>query len=64
MPSDASSPTYEWRWGARAELEVGEKSIANFVMDLYSDGAKSESESIKNELLKRVERAVGTPLVE
>jgi len=62
--SDASSPSHEWRWGARAEVEIGEKAIADFVVDLYSDGAKSESESITNELLKRMERAVGTPLVE
>lgn len=64
VQSDASSPTFEWRWGARAELEIGEKAIANFIVDLYSDGAKLESEGTANELLKRIERAVGTPLVE
>lgn len=62
--SDGSSPSHEWRWGARAEVEIGEKAIASFIVDLYGDGAKSETEGITNELLKRIERAVGTPLVD
>ncbi|WFD22474.1 hypothetical protein MEQU1_001146 [Malassezia equina] len=44
--SDGSSPSHEWRWGARAEVEIGEKAIASFIVDLYGDGAKSETEGV------------------
>lgn len=30
---DDSGITYEWRWGARAQSEVGEKGIAQFIAE-------------------------------
>ncbi|KAL4402420.1 DNA repair protein [Malassezia pachydermatis] len=58
-----SAPSFEWRWGARAELEIGEAGVAAFVTDLYQNGAKSENENVASELRRRIERAAGTPLV-
>lgn len=29
--------TIEWKWGPRAEVEIGEEAVANFVRDVYID---------------------------
>jgi hypothetical protein len=29
--------TTEWKWGPRAEVEIGEEAVANFVRDVYID---------------------------
>lgn len=34
VPSE-SNQDFEWRWGARAEIEFGEKQIAEFMSDIY-----------------------------
>jgi hypothetical protein len=72
----ADDQSAEWRWGARAELEIGEKSIVQgFIGEIYksreregADGAegaaaarKAEQEASKS-LLKRVAQAAGGPL--
>ncbi|EDP42966.1 hypothetical protein MGL_2562 [Malassezia globosa CBS 7966] len=51
---------WEWRWGARAEIEIGEHAVAAFMVDVYHQDAKPES---SDSLTKRIERAAGTPLV-
>lgn len=50
----------EWRWGARAEAEIGEKAVASFVSRLYTP--KDERDE-STDLMQRIERAAGTPLV-
>lgn len=32
---EAGDPGIEWRWGARAELELGEQGVAKFVQAIY-----------------------------
>ncbi|WFD33462.1 hypothetical protein MCUN1_000275 [Malassezia cuniculi] len=54
----------EWRWGARAEVEIGEHAIASFIAQLFAppkseDGSSAAADDIK----QRIERAAGTPLV-
>lgn len=58
------APSFEWRWGARAEIEIGERAVAEFIGEIYSDGAKPEGgATVSADLAKRIERAAGTPLV-
>ena len=52
----------EWRWGPRSEVEIGEHAVASFMAALYGQ-IKSESSSPSVSILKRIERAAGTPLV-
>lgn len=35
---EAGDPSVEWRWGARAEIELGEKAVARFVQAIYESG--------------------------
>lgn len=61
---DAGAAAHEWRWGARAELEIGERAVAAFLCDLYADGAKLEdADGVRAELQRRIERAAGSSLV-
>lgn len=33
----------EWRWGARAEIEFGEQSIAHFIVDLFKEAGSNQN---------------------
>lgn len=35
--ADDENTVWEWRWGSRAEAEVGEKRIAEFISILFTD---------------------------
>jgi len=37
---EAGDPGIEWRWGARAEIELGEKGVARFVKTIYEAGKR------------------------
>ncbi|KAJ7113007.1 MAGE family-domain-containing protein [Mycena epipterygia] len=39
---DDAGQTYEWRWGTRAQSEVGEKAIAAFVADFMVAGDQAD----------------------
>jgi hypothetical protein len=41
---DDSGVTYEWRWGPRAQSEVGEKGIAQFVAEFMVGDAGDDDE--------------------
>ncbi|KAJ7621120.1 MAGE family-domain-containing protein [Roridomyces roridus] len=45
---DEGGQTYEWRWGARAQSEVGEKAIAEFVAE-FMVGEREEAEEDQEE---------------
>lgn len=34
---------YEWRWGARAEIEFGQKGIADFIADIYQEATHNQN---------------------
>ena len=70
--SEASGTAFEYRWGPRAEVEIGEHAVAAFVSHMYGgprtvkseDGAPQQDAAASDaELLKHIERAAGTPLV-
>jgi hypothetical protein len=69
---------YEWRWGARAEVEITEKAVADFVSQVYfdsedldevegeqdDDGGESTSRAQKQQqLLQHIERVAGSQLI-
>lgn len=58
----APSPTVEYRWGPRAEVEVGEQAVGAFVARMFGP-VKNEEGEVSPELMKTIERAAGTPLV-
>ncbi|KAH9812840.1 MAGE family-domain-containing protein [Melampsora americana] len=35
--NEANNQKQEWRWGARAEIEFGEKGIAKFITDIFKE---------------------------
>lgn len=41
---DDSGATYEWRWGPRAQSEVGEKGIAQFVAEFMVGDADDDDD--------------------
>lgn len=41
---DESGNTYEWRWGNRAQSEIGEKGIAQFVAEFMVGEEEAEDE--------------------
>lgn len=75
---EPSGEEYEWRWGARAEVEITEKAVADFVRQVYfdsedvggvegeqdGDGEEATSRAQKEEqLLKHIEHAAGSQLI-
>lgn len=47
---DQSSNTrIEWKWGPRAEVEIGETAVAEFVSTIYVDGLPVEDEGEEEE---------------
>jgi melanoma-associated antigen len=51
---DDSGATYEWRWGPRAQSEVGEKGIAQFVAEfMVGDAGDDEDEEEEEEAGRR-----------
>jgi hypothetical protein len=68
--NDKSTEDHEWRWGARAESEVTEKAVADFVAEIYFDseeqgegGDQSSREKKQETLLKHIEHAAGSQLI-
>lgn len=57
----------EWRWGARAEAEITEKAVANFVSDIYFDAEDEEGDSsIKKKqerFIEHIQLAAGSELI-
>jgi hypothetical protein len=65
---EASTEDHEWRWGARAEIEITEKAVADFVAEIYVEadeqGSSEGGQKKKQEnLLKHIERAAGSQLI-
>ncbi|WFD43824.1 hypothetical protein MPSI1_002489 [Malassezia psittaci] len=56
-----SEAATEYRWGPRAEIEIGEHAVSEFVLRMFS-GVKQEEET-RQDLTKRIERAAGSSLV-
>ncbi|MBW0502847.1 hypothetical protein O181_042562 [Austropuccinia psidii MF-1] len=44
-PSDMNQNTIEWRWGARAEIEFGEKQIAEFMSNIFRSAKRQVAEA-------------------
>ena len=51
----------EYRWGPRAEVEIGEDAVSKFVLRMF-DGVKQE-EDTRHDLAKRIARAAGSALI-
>lgn len=58
----APTPTAEYRWGPRAEVEIGEKAVGAFMVQMFAP-VKQEAGVPDQEVLTAIERAAGTPLV-
>lgn len=58
----AQAPAAEYRWGPRAEVEIGEQAVGAFVVRMFG-AVKNETPQDSTELEKLMERAAGTPLV-
>ncbi|GAA5871565.1 hypothetical protein JCM16303_000794 [Sporobolomyces ruberrimus] len=39
---ESGDPSVEWRWGARAEAELGEEGVARFVQFIFENGNKEK----------------------
>lgn len=52
------SPDEEWRWGSRADKEIGEQAIAAFIKDFYATypGADRTNQKIASQLSKEIAR--------
>ena len=52
------SADHEWRWSSRAEREIGEQAIANFIKDLYAEHPGADRTSAKggSQLMKEIIR--------
>lgn len=77
---EESGATYEWKWGNRAQSEVGEKGIAQFVAEfMVADAGDDEDDDegarggrVRREntqakltkMIKGIERAAGGQLAE
>ncbi|WFD30763.1 hypothetical protein MSPP1_001787 [Malassezia sp. CBS 17886] len=74
--TNARSAAFEWRWGARAEAEIGENAVAAFIEQVYGTdkGPKREEGGVgertgrsvrvsQEELRRQMEHAAGSPLV-
>ncbi|UZJ52226.1 hypothetical protein CBS101457_001546 [Exobasidium rhododendri] len=68
--NDKSTEDFEWRWGARAESEITEKAVAEFVAEIYlvseeqGNGESQSSRAKKQEnLIKHIENAAGSQLI-
>lgn len=66
---EAGDPGIEWRWGARAEAEIGEKGVARFVEKIYQsgsgsgaggEGARSGRGATGEKLMTEIARASGS----
>lgn len=57
-----TTPPAEYRWGPRAEVEIGEHAVGAFVERMFGPVKQEDGES-QSDLKKRIERAAGTPLV-
>lgn len=44
---DGGDPTLEWRWGPRADVEMGELNMAKFIENFYAEPEGTEREVIK-----------------
>ena len=47
--ADDESVLWEWRWGSRAEVEVGEKRIGEFISHIFLDPASSQEAAAEGE---------------
>ena len=59
VPSGDAAPRLEWRWGARADAEIGERAVGAFIERLYRP---SKVEADDPALARRIERAAGSAL--
>ncbi|KAL1662948.1 MAGE family-domain-containing protein [Schizophyllum commune] len=72
--ADDEGAQYEWRWGARALCEVGERKVAQFVGEFMAGGdgeeeeeseaAQAEMEARRDRIVKGIERAAGGALMD
>ncbi|KAI5891750.1 MAGE-domain-containing protein [Schizophyllum commune H4-8] len=72
--ADDEGAQYEWRWGARALCEVGERKVAQFVGEFMAGGdgeeeeeseaAQAEMEARRDRIMKGIERAAGGALMD
>ncbi|KAG5650330.1 hypothetical protein H0H81_012602 [Sphagnurus paluster] len=74
---EESGTTYEWRWGSRAQSEVGEKGVAKFIAEFMvgdagdddddddaTRGRHEEAGAKLERMVKGVERAAGGQLAD
>lgn len=45
--ADDETTVYEWRWGSRAEAEVGERNIAEFISHLFLDPSSTQDGAVE-----------------
>ncbi|KDN40689.1 MAGE-domain-containing protein [Tilletiaria anomala UBC 951] len=47
----ANQETFEWKWGGRAEVEIGEEAVAHFMVDIMAADslAAADHDAVKNE---------------
>lgn len=67
VPSGDAAPRLEWRWGPRADAEIGERAVGAFIERLYRPekveaGAAASAAGDAAALARRIERAAGSAL--
>lgn len=45
--NEGGDPTMEWRWGPRADIEMGETNVAKFIGEFYREPEETEPATVK-----------------
>jgi hypothetical protein len=57
---EGGDPSIEYKWGSRAELEIGQKGIAQFVAGIWGEEKTAENAEKYDKLQAEIRRAAGT----
>lgn len=60
-PVDDENTVWEWRWGNRSEIEIGEQRIASFMADIFLDPSASHDapdDDVADASTRAVDRAI------
>lgn len=57
-------PNLDWRWGARADAEIGETNIGQFIEEFFEepDADRARQKEISNTLWRNLSKAAGADL--
>lgn len=57
---EGGDPNLEYRWGSRAELEIGQKGVAQFIAGIWGEENTKENAEKYDKLQAEIRRAAGT----